>query len=279
MKNALKTTVIIFALMFTSIQLFAQDSFNLKYNFEKGKNYFMRTNMTSESTQNMMGQETSSKAESKTKMKLEIANATPAQIEFITSFDSVYSKSTNPMGGEDIVNNGEALVGKKTKMVYDIYGKKISKVVIDQVQSNGLDGSGSGSSLFLQLSDKPVKVGDVWNTSGVDTNKVGEDGKIITKGDYELKLEGKEKYNGADCLKVTFKGTMKIEGSMTQSGYSIVIEGTSKTSGYFYFDIAKGLPLLNDSTTDMNMTIAVPDQNMTIPMTQTMKTKVTLTEN
>lgn len=278
MKTSLKSALFVFTLLFASMQIFAQDMYNMNFKFEKGKTYFYRTTANIETVQNMMGQEINVKIESKSKMRFDIADATPTQFDIITSFDSVYTKSSNPMGGEDNINKGEGIVGKKTKMIYNQFGKKLQKIAIDAI-SSGSDMTNMGSAnILFQLSDKPVKTGDVWNVSNTDTTKTGEDGKMIIKSDTEYKLEGKEKVNGADCLKISFKATMKIEGNMTQQGMGIVMEGTGKTTGTYLFDYAKGLMVTTDSGTNIDMTAAIPDQNITIPITQTMKAKIELTD-
>ncbi len=278
MKLSIKTALMVFTLLFVSVQLFAQDTFDLKFKFEKGKTYFYRTSMTMDQTQNMMGQEMSTNTESKTKVRFDVTDVTPTQIELVTSIDSLYSKTGNPMGGEDIVSNGEGIVGKKTKMVYDVYGKKIKKIEVDAIQAAGNAGlsGGNTSSLMYQLAEKPVKIGDTWAVSNQDTIKVGEDGKMITKADVTYKVDSKE--SGSDLVKVTFTGTTKVEGAMSQGGFNIVLEGTGKTTGSFLFDVVKGVMTTSDNVVNMDMTAAIPDQSITIPITQNMKSKTVLTD-
>lgn len=278
MKTSLKTALLVFALVFTSVQIFAQDMYNLSFKYEKGKTYFYRTNTNTETVQNMNGQENTFNSISKAKIKLDISDVTPTQLEMITSFDSLYTKTPNPQTGEDVINNGEGVVGKKTKMIYNIFGKKIKKIEIDAITSSNNMNMGENANLLVQLSEKPVKIGETWTITRTDTTKMGEDGKGIVKSDTEFKIDGKDKFNGAECLKISFKGTMKIEGSMTNSGYNMVIEGTGKTNGYLLFDYNKGILLSSNSGVDQNMTIAIPDVSMTIPMTQNIKSAVILTE-
>jgi hypothetical protein len=229
-----------------------------------------------EMAMNAMGQEINTKSESKTKLKMEIAESTPEKIEIITSLDSMYSKAGNPMG-EDIISNGENVVGKKTKMIYSILGKKLKTIEIDPiVTADGMNASG-GTNLLIQLTDKPVKVGDVWNTSDVDTSKSGA-GSMITKSDVEYKVEGKENKNSVDCFKISFKGTLKIEGAFTQQGTDVVLEGKGKLSGVLFFDPAKGMIYTIDNSIDMDSTIAIPAQNMTMPMNQKTKSITLLLE-
>ncbi len=275
MKTTLKTVVVLFAVIFTS-SLMAQDSYKLNLKFEKGKTYFYRTTSNVESTQNVMGQEMSSTTDSKTKMRLEITDVTPAQFEVITSFDSVYSKTSSVQG--EMENKGENVVGKKTKYVYDINGKRLNKIDIDKVASSGMGDLGGSSNIFYQMSDKNVKVGDTWSVNRIDTTSTGEEGKMIVKSDMNFKVDGKEKYNGSECLKISIDGKMKLEGAMAQGGMNIVLEGTGKVTGHFMYDIAKGLMTYTVNNADMDMNAAIPEQSLTIPITNKMKTKVELTE-
>jgi hypothetical protein len=278
MKTSLKTVLFVFALLFTSMQIFAQDTYNLNYKFEKGKTYLYRATSSTDMVQNAMGQEVTAKIDSKSKLRFDIANSTPTQIEIISSLDSVYTVQSNSATGEDKISKGENIVGKKTKLIYNQFGKKLQKIVVDAVADDANNMGGGNASILFQLSEKPVKAGDVWNVASVDTNKQGEDGKMIIKSDTEYKLEGKESFNGVECLKISLKAAMKLEGNMTQGGMNLLMEGTGKTTGAYYFDYAKGIILSIDSSTNIDLTVALPDQNMTIPVTQVIKAKVVLTD-
>ncbi len=277
MKSRFKILVVLFILIVSSVQIFSQETFNLSYKFEKGKTYFYRSVSDMDMNINAMGQEINTKSESKTKMRMEVADVTADKFEIINSVDSLYSKTGNPMG-EDVINNGENIVGKKTKMIFNNLGKKLKTIEIDPIISaEGMNSSGAAS-LLLEITGKPVKAGDVWNIANTDTNKSGEAGSMITKSDIEYKVEGKENKNSVECVKLSFKGTLKIEGSMNQQGMDMVLEGTGKISGLIYFDTNKGLINSIDNLTDMNITIAIPAQNMTMPMIQKMKSTTILTD-
>jgi hypothetical protein len=272
MKDRIKIAILIFILLVSSIQISAQNTFNLSYKFEKGKTYFYRITSVIEKTQNMMGQETINNIVSKSKIRMEAADVNPDNFSITTSFDSIYSKSSSSMGGDDAINNGEGAIGKKTKIIFNNYGKKLKTIEIDTVKSEG------GMNIFTQLTNKPLKVGEVWTNVKSDTSKMGEDGNMITKSDTECKVESKENIGGVECLKISFKGNMKIEGAMTQQEMNIVLEGTGKTTGIIYFDLAKGLMKSTDTTTETNMTAVLPEQNITIPITQKTKTNILLLE-
>ena len=66
---------------------------------------------------------------------------------------------------------------------------------------------------------------------------------------------------------------MTIKGKGTQMGMEMFIEGTGKTQGFYYFDPKISLIVYSEDNTEMDMNVAVSGpQNMTIPMTQSMKT-------
>lgn len=259
-------------------QVAAQESFKLTYNFEKGKTYFYRTNFTSEQVMNMMGQEMTGKSEGSSKVKVDVAEIKGENIEIITALDSMHVKSSSMQGENETF--GEGVVGKKTKYYFDNFGKKLNTVAIDEIKT--MDGMGSTSNnnvYMIEFSRNAVKIGDTWTIASIDTNKVGEDGKVITKSDTEYKLESKENNLGVECLKITFTSKMKIEGTMTQMGNNVVMEGTGKAAGTIYYDYKKNLLQSTTNTIDMNMTIALPEQNLTIPMSQTVKASSVLTQN
>jgi hypothetical protein len=57
----------------------------------------------------------------------------------------------------------------------------------------------------------------------------------------------------------------------------LFIEGSGKSNGTLFFDPTDGLPVAEESTLDLELTIAVTgQQNMTIPQTQSMKTTMVL---
>jgi hypothetical protein len=276
MKNVQRIVIIIFALLISSSQIFSQDTFNLNYKFEKGKTYFYRSTLSMDMSLNAMGQEMNGKTESKSKLKMEIADVTPAAIEIISSLDSMYSKTTGFQGDQE--NNGENFVGKKTKMIYNTQGKKIKTIEIDAITgANGMSASG-GTSLLMEIADRPVKIGEVWKMATIDTNTAGGTGKIISKSDSEYKAEGKENRNGIDCLKISFKASIKTEGNMNQMGMDMVMEGTGKSTGTIYFDLTKGVIYEVSSDANMDITMAIPAQNMTMPMVQKMKSVSILLE-
>jgi hypothetical protein len=129
--------------------------------------------------------------------------------------------------------------------------------------------------IFL-LPEKELKVGDKWNDSRTDTADVGT-GKMVNSMDVEYTLAGTEVQSGHQCLKITYTGKLSTSGKMNRMGMDIFTEGTGKVAGTLYFDHVKGLLVRDESTRDVESTVAVTgQQNMTFPMTTTTKTTVEL---
>jgi len=277
MKKLIKIVVII-SFLFPFYKLSAQETFNLKYKFEKGKTYLYRTISISEMSMDINGQEMSSKGESRTKTRMEIADISNEKIEIITSLDSMYSKYSNSMGGEDNIRNGEEYVGKKSKLIYSTLGKKLGIIEIDKSTNEmGMPVAPRGA-LFIQLSEKPVKIGDEWNVANTDTNKFGEAGMSINKNEIIYKVEGKETKNGIEYLRISMKSNSKSEGSMSQGGMNAVSEGKAKTTGTILFDLSKGVIYSFDTESEGSNSTTYVEQNRTMPMTSKSKSTTILIE-
>ena len=254
----------------------AQEKYDLTYKFEKGKTYFFRHKNLTDMNMSMMGQEINIPMEMKAKMRFEIVEKTDKTIEVISSYDSLISKSTNPMQGGEQVNNGEGIVGKKTRIIMDQEGKVIKKVEIDPSALTNMNVSFSGSyENMMRLSSKPVSIGESWQH--IDTLKmtVGP-AEVIIIQTTDMKIESKDNYEGVDCLKISVSQKQLMTGAGAAEGQSIGMDGTNVMKGYGYFDYKNGLMLNLDLAGEGNMNMNLTEQGMSIPMTQKAKTVVTL---
>jgi hypothetical protein len=72
---------------------------------------------------------------------------------------------------------------------------------------------------------------------------------------------------------------MNLKGIGTQMGMEMEMEGTGKNEGYFYYDPGTFMVVSSEDQSEMEINVSVTGpQNMTIPMTQSVKTMVTLEE-
>lgn len=131
------------------------------------------------------------------------------------------------------------------------------------------------SALSPEFPEKAVKIGDNWEIEKtMPISAGGFEMKMKTKNNYAL--VGKEVQGKQAFLKIKFAGSVAFEGKGEQMGMQLLMEGDGETKGEFLFHEKLGLYQSGTSETNMDMTIAMTGaQNMTIPMTQFIKMKIT----
>lgn len=274
MKKLFSTMSIILTLSIFCAALYGQESAMLKYNFKEGKTFRTTTTVTTSTVQSMMGQE----------MKVLADVSLSSDLKFIkvdnqgnaTSLISVQGSSsvTVPTGGEPMVKK-EDFKNNNISVVFSPDGKSISEKLID---SEGKDASTVKNYIKLtQLPKRIVKSGEIWQDKQVDTISSPEGGAnpitfMTTATDTKYTFVGKEQKDGKELYRISYTGTLDIAGKGNQMGMDLVMEGSGVTKGFFYFDPALSIVVYNDGVTEMNTTISVTgQQNMTIPMTQSVK--------
>jgi hypothetical protein len=131
------------------------------------------------------------------------------------------------------------------------------------------------------LPGKTVKTGEKWQDHSVNNKKAasGTPFEIEIISDTEYTLAGKETVDGKEMLKITFAGNLTMKGKGSQMGMEMFLEGTGKNEGFSYFDPLVSLVISTEENLEMEINVAVSGpQNMTIPMTQSIKTVITLEE-
>lgn len=265
------TALLLLCVLFFCSNLSAQEKFDLVYKFEKGKTYFFQQKAIVDMTMSMMGQEINMSMDTKMKMRYEVVERTDNTIEVITSIDSMLAKTTNPMQGGENENKGEGIVGKKSRIILDKSGKVIKKIEIDStlLSKMNFDFSTTNENMF-HLASRPVAIGESWKN--IDTMKMnmGNEGSggmeiVITT---DLKLEGKENYDGIECLKITMTQKQAAHGAIAAEGSGIGIEGSTVTKGVCYFDYKNGLMLSLAMNGEGSMTMNMTEQGLSMPMTQ-----------
>ena len=214
-------------------------------------------------------------------------------------------KSVNNLAVEEMANDGSATVlitpsevvvhsvspmadttmhytnmKDKIRVVFAVTGKTLSTEKVDSSEVAAIISQLNPNWLKL-LPGKQVKVGETWQDDVAENRKAssGNPFEMEVKSKIENTLTGKEIWNNKECLKISFNGTMTVNGKGTQMGMEMFIEGTGKTEGFFYFDPTTSLVVYNENVTEADMNVAVSGpQNMTIPMTLVTKTITTFEE-
>lgn len=268
----MKKNLLVLTLLLTASLVYSQESVLLKYNFKKGKTYVQNTTMSNTVTQSMMGQEMKvvSDITSNSEYKIEgVSNEGNTTATVSITDASVHSVM---MGKDTTIKMPTE--GSLQRVVFSSVGKELSVESLDTSKNSPISGIKQFSKLFV-LPGKPIKVGEKWQDKIVDSTAASQQNPFTmnTTSDTEYIFAGKESKDGKEYSKITFTSSMLINGKGSQMGMEMFIEGTGKVQGFFYFDSKESMVVYNESNTEMDMTIAVSgQQNMTIPMTQSMKT-------
>jgi hypothetical protein len=251
----------------------AQEEFTLRYKFEKGKNYRFIDSINVKSSQEMMGQEvkaTSSVRAATGVLATEIG-ADGSAVLTVTPEAMNISIHSSQM---DTIITPKEMIGKRSRVTVSPLGTTSRREVIDTVKFTGLTRQVAQRELvrFHVFPESPVKVGGTWKSVRPDTN-ASMGSNIVTIATIEYSVLGKEKKNGKEALKISYKGKVTVAGKGSMMGSDFFIEGSGSTGGTMYLDPASGLVLSEDSTLDMESTIALTgQQKMTIPSSQSVTT-------
>ncbi|MGE5351971.1 MAG: hypothetical protein ACM3P0_07800 [Acidobacteriota bacterium] len=267
-----------FALNLLTGSLGAQESYKLKYNFQKGKTYLFMNTMGGNVTQEAMGREIKITLDGDYRVRVVVDDVKGSKAELIASLDSGKISTKNPM--RDTTISLAPFAGKKTRLTLLQNGTVEKTNVIDSVKMFNVQWITQNNLIrFVKLPDEEIKAGAPWSVTTTDTMDMMGAGKVLNTINSTYTIVGKEKVQGHDCLKITYTGDVKNSGQAQIQGMNLVIEGTGKISGNLYFDPKMGMAIKNEGDMDNDMTMAVTgQQNMIIPVSQSMKTSTSLVE-
>jgi hypothetical protein len=270
-------TAIVFALI--NFQAQAQEKFSLSYKMEKGKSYRFRQDNKIETTQEMGGQEMKMSTDESSTIKYDILEVSP---DGLMSLIYTYSDAKLRMKGmgRDTTMDLKNIMGKKTSAEMAKTGNVIKESPIDTTKDAKASPSLNmfANASMPRLPEQAVGVGEKWPGITSDTTH-SADGQVIYKKNIQYILTLKEKKGSHDCVKIDFKGTLEMSGTMKQMGMDIAMEGTGETSGSFWFDDVSGMLIEDTNSTTIEMTLAITgQQQMTIPMSQIISSSKILIE-
>ncbi len=254
-----------------------QGHFTLQYKLEQGKTYRFGDSTTVNATQEMMGQEMKTASSVVTTTRLVPTDVTPEKATiFEVSADAMRLSIKSPQLDTTIVP--QDLLGKRTRVTMSRLGEVSRREVIDTVKASGfMRGVGQRDLVRFHIyPSKAVSVGEKWKTSRTDTTEA-MGGSMITVSKFEYTFVATEKRSGRETLKLTYSGTMSVTGKGSMMGMQLYVEGSGKAKGFCFVDPSSGLPVYDESTSDMETTAAITgQQNMTIPSSQSVVSRRTL---
>jgi hypothetical protein len=246
--------------------IFCQISFagqRFKYQFEEGKIYKYSTVIESKTSGQAMGQEFTMTSGLNMDYKLSLIDLKDRIFTLMVTFNKFDIKLNMPMMGfNDSTIVMKDYIGKRIKITMTDRGKTLSVQPIDTIPPSRIQmmASLTPTELFKQLliefPEKELDVNSTWKKDMPDTTLRGGM-KIVTKQNIEFKVVGSETKNGYDCWKITIGGTNMIEGSGSQRGNDVTIDGTVKINGMAYVSPAKGIFVLSEQSVDNDMTTTV----------------------
>lgn len=255
------------------------DSYDLKYKMKKGKILHYTVTNKMQMLQEMMGAEMETESESTAKVALmQEATGKNGNLTFIMTYESMVMKVFSPMI-DSTFENPTGLVGKRVRKTIAPDGDQVHSEELDKIDLGLLAQSGTLASAQEFLPNLPkgrLKTGENVEVTDIDSvNIMG--GTTISKTEIDFTIIGTEPRAGYNCVKISMKGTVSVEGNGARQGMKFAIEGDGDVQRTLYFAPAEGVLVASESQSDVELTAALTGQmSMTIPITQSTKASMTL---
>jgi len=278
MKHGLAVLGVMLLLSLEATRCVADDPVGLRFTMQPGKSYVYADQIRADVTQEMGGQEMKINSNSSVVSRFTVDGVREdGSISLTTVLDTLLSSVKSP--GRDTTRLVTELMGKRSRVVISPLGKVLERSVIDSLKSVGPMTRGSAMRELMRfhiLPEQKVVTGGQWTGATVDSNDA-MGGKMTTVTTITYTLAGSENKAGRECLKITYTGTIAIEGRGTMMGAEVFSEGKGTLSGSWYFDPEAGITVAEEGIMDTDVTLAMTgQQNMTMPITSSSKVTRTL---
>ena len=257
MNRILLTSLLLLAIVATA----TAGGEKLRYKFEKGKTYTYAVSSESKLNGQTMGQEFS--MDSKSDLTIAMVSSTATNDggwELVVRIETGKIKVNFPMMGlRDTTIELTEYIGKRAKVVITGRGKTLSVEPIDTIQPGRL-AMMTGSPLemfrrlFVTLPEQPVDVKTAWKESTPDTTNSGGV-KVVIKPSIDFSVAAKETRGEYPTFRIPYTGKSTMEGTGTQRGMDVTVDGTVKSTGTMYFAPSEGLLVEAESTSDVDQTV------------------------
>jgi len=273
----LKSLLLLVLVAFSGLS-FSQDA-ALLYNLTKGKTFVQNTKLSNTIVQTMGPNEMKVLMDFSINAEIFVENvADNGDITVIELLKDVSIRNVS-MGKDTTLKFDD--INERSRVIYTKEGKLISRTVLDTASIPGLSESSKQNWMYLQFPGKKVKVGETWNNVSTETNAKSSANpfETIINSDFKYTYVGIEAKDGKEFSKIEFEANLNVEGKGEQMGMQMFIEGTGKNKGFGLFDSSSSVVSYIEFETGIDMSISVSgQQNMSIPMSQSMKTVITLQE-
>jgi hypothetical protein len=249
----------------------------LEYKMPEGRMLsYQNTGEALEAT-DMMGQSVESHTTSSEAFTLRAKGRKEGNLLLGVTIDDMSMTITSPRG--DMSPDMTSLAGKTFDMVLSPLGQEVDvsgAEALTYKMATGTRNLATTFKLFFpDLPEKPLKVGDVWPSSGGAEEKTGAvDLRLAFQNVNHF--EGLETVDGIECARIRSEVTATITGSGSQQGMDMVFSGTGQGTDLWYFAVKDGIYVKSTGDLKMDMSITVSAMGMTIPVTTTRKGTVQL---
>lgn len=267
-------------LLATTLAFAAQDGFVLKRELKENNSESYRlegslvTNVLSPMGQQDITAETIAKYDFKTGAV--DATAGTAVLDSVTSFEKLTMTGMIANDGSDLPKP-VSLKGKldsKGRITLDAPAdeENVLQTVLSGTEPTSL------STLFIELPEKSVKIGDSW-TVNVPANSIMKGNQTLT-----AKLVGEKDVDGTKALEVSLSGTLATEVTDAKlpesagpvAGQKFSLKGSIDVIGTGYINPTTGQTISLSSEYKGKQTISLTDLGLEVEATSTLKTKSTL---
>ena len=197
----------------------------------------------------------------------------------LVTVDSLSADTVSPQGS--ISADVDGVLGESFEMLLSPVGHEIDVSGAEALEYEmGMAGTrnlaADFQAVFPDLAGRRVMVGDTWTTA--DTLNIEEgDSEVIIMATAVNTLEGYETVGGLECVRVSAAVTGTLKGGGMQGGAKMVFDGTFEGNETWHFAYKEGIYVKGVSESNILNTVSLSGpQELEIPVTQTMKQKITL---
>ncbi len=246
----------------------------LKYGMNEGTAFQQEIEVAQNTVQSMMGQEITVVGKIKALNEMKVEAVSPeGNATILMKVKELFI--TQSAMGKDTTMRFEGMKDA-VRGIYSPEGKVISSVKVDSSKAATIINQMELGRMRM-LPGMEKRIGDTWSESYSETKSAasGTPFGLDMAVDNEHTLASKEIRDGKEVYKITSTGTIAITGKGSQMGMEMFVEGNAKVQGYSLFDPALKMIVYSEDDTEMELSIAISGpQNMTIPMTQSIKTVI-----
>ena len=244
----------------------------LAYSLVPGQSFTIKSEGTQRMESDQMGQVITVDILSSNETRYQVlTKKSDGALEMESEYITMKQSAESPMGDND--TDFSSWIGKKVQFTMSPQGKMSDYKGFDQL---GEIGTATGekisgemveenmSSIFFELPDHPLKLGESWTEN--DTRDIPYGGSTLkTESKTTYTVAGKLKKDGDNCLRIDIAGLTKLSGEFEQEGMKLSLTRETKVTGIIYFSTDKGMYISTETNSEAHGVVDLPDMGVTIP--------------